>query len=100
MGKYRQRAKLVLALILVGGLSYCSYGYMSAESRLRELCAEIRPGMSFRELQDFSVQHGLHPPTNKVGMNYLVEKRTFGRYGCAVRLEDSVVKESRYNFAD
>jgi len=86
--------------MLVGMVSYCSYGYMSAEGRLRGLCAEIKPGMSLADLQAFSLQHGLRSPTNKAGINYLVETRTFGRYGCAVLIEGGIVKESKYNYAD
>lgn len=56
--------------------------------------------MSFAELQAFALQHGLRSPRRESGVNYLVETRTFGRYGCEVLLERGVVKESQYIFTD
>lgn len=96
----KRTISLLFGLVLAGGLTYCTYGYVTAESRLNALCAEISPGMSFRELEAFSARHGLRSPRNPSGVNYLVETRTFGRYGCRVLLEGGVVKKSEYTFAD
>jgi hypothetical protein len=86
-------------LLLLGGLGYYIYGFASAESRLTARCAKIKPGLSIEELRVFAVEHGLRAPRGE-GLNYLVETKTFGRYGCRVTVENKTVKESRYDFAD
>lgn len=100
MGKARRVIGMAFALLLAGSVSYCSYGFLSAESRVKGLCAEIRPGMPLSELKAFSARHGLRAPTKPSGINYLVESRSFGRYGCEVLLESGSVRTSRYLFTD
>jgi len=71
-----------------------------AEQRVRALCAEISPGMSIDSLRSFAASHGMKYPSQRSGVNYLVESRTFGRYGCRVDTENGVVKRSAFSFAD
>ena len=85
--------------LLLGGLGYYVYGFTSAQSRLTAQCAEIKPGTSIEALREFALAHGLRAPRGE-GVNYLVETKTFGRYGCRVTVENKKVKESRYDFAD
>jgi len=74
-------------------------GYATAEGRLTALCAAIKPGTSAEALREFALAHGLRAPRGE-GTNYLVEAKTFGRYGCRVVVQNQLVKESRYDFAD
>ena len=96
----RQATKTVLAVLILGSLAYCGYGYATAERRVRALCAEINPGMSIESLRSFAASHGLKYPSQDSGANYLVESRTFGRYGCRVDTERGLVKRSVFSFAD
>lgn len=89
-----------MGLALVGGVSFCSYNFMSAEGRVRGLCSEIRPGMSVAALREFAQAHGLGPSPQDPGVSYLVESKTFGRFGCRVGIEAGVVREVEYSFAD
>ena len=84
---------------MLGSIGYYVYGYVTAASRLKALCGAIQPGMSANALRDFAIMHGLRSAQGD-GVNYLVETRTFGRYGCRVMVENQVVTESRYNFSD
>jgi hypothetical protein len=86
-------------LLLLGALGYFVYGYATAERRLKGLCGNIKAGTSSEALREFALAHELRPPRGD-GINYLVETKTFGRYGCQVTVENQVVKESRYGFAD
>lgn len=95
------RAALVSAgLVLAGGISYCTYNFASAEGRVRELCSEIQPGMPGLQLREFARAHRLGPPPGESGVSYIVESKSFGRYGCKVLLEDGFVKTAEYSFAD
>jgi hypothetical protein len=99
MTKHRRISNAVAGLLLLGGLAYYAYAYATAESRVRALCVEIEPGLSLSELRSFSSEHGLGPQPHETGVSFLVERKTFGRYGCRVTIEAGVVSESKYNFA-
>lgn len=100
MAKVRRLLNISVGLALIGSVAYCVYGYGTAETRVQAVCAEIKPGMSIPELRRFAKEHGLSLPTLDSGVTFLVESRTFGRYGCEVTLESGAVRTSKYNFAD
>jgi len=100
MGKVLRTVYFVAGLALIGSIGYCAYGYGSAETRIRGLCAQFKQGMPISELRNFAMEHGLRPPTSDSGVSFLVEGRTFGRFGCKVTLEGGVVRTSEYHFAD
>lgn len=91
----------VIGVLVLAGASYVSYGFVSAEGRLKEVCGQIKPGMSVAELRAFGKKHGLGPAApGDSGVHFMAETRTFGRYGCTVILEAGIVKDAKYNFAD
>lgn len=100
MKKIRQGVKLAMLAAIAASMAYCTYGYTSAETRVKTWCAQIAPGMPLAELQSFAREHGLGPIPRDSGIRYLVESRTFGRYGCKLELDNGVVKTSTYHFAD
>ena len=52
-------------------------------------------------LTGFAQAHGMHPLPHESGVNYMVETRTFGRWGCRVELKDGVVTAPAvYSFSD
>lgn len=99
MGAAR-RVLNVLALIGLVGVGYCTYAFGTASSRVKELCARIEPGMTLSQLDAFARTNGLGPTPRNSPIVYLVETRTFGRWGCKVTLETGVVRSSEYHFAD
>ena len=101
MPKLRRILNSVFGLLLLSGISYCTYNFASAESRVKDLCSQIKPGMSVSELKAFGSEHGLGPqPRNESGISFMVESKTYGRYGCKILLEAGNVKTAEYNFAD
>jgi hypothetical protein len=99
MSTARRIVYLALGVPLIGGVGYCTYGFATAEGRVRQLCADISPGLPLATLRSFTSEHGLRSPPNS-GVSYLMEQRSFGRYGCRVTIENGVVKDSVYSFAD
>jgi hypothetical protein len=91
---------LLLGAVLVGGISYCSYNFMTAENRVRELCGRIKPTMPVAELKAFSAQHGLRPDVRDTGVSVLVESESFGRHGCRVVVNSGFVQASEYVYSD
>jgi hypothetical protein len=55
--------------------------------------------MTATELRAFALGHGLGPTPKETGINYIVETKTFGRWGCKVDMESGLVKAVTYNFA-
>ena len=91
----------VIGVLMLASASYVFYSFITAEGRLKEVCGQIKPGMPVAELRAFGKKHGLGPgATGESGVQFMVETRTFGRYGCTVILEAGIVKDAKYNFAD
>ena len=96
----RSALNVVAGGVILGGIAYIAYIFLSAENRVREACTEVKPGMTLAALRTFAEQHGMRKPTRDTGVDFLVETKTFGRFGCKVTLESGVVRKAEYNFAD
>ncbi len=86
----------VLFAILWAG-AYYTYGYLTAATRLGALCTAVKPGMTAAELHEFARHNGLIGRPGERGVVYLIEQRTFGRYGCRLVIENGVVRTSTYH---
>lgn len=100
MGRILKSTALIAGILFIGGLVYFSYLFGTAESRVRHICGEVAPGMSFSTLRTFAAANGLSRPYQESGVNFLIETKTFGRWGCKVVLETGAVKNAEFNFAD
>ena len=97
----RKLISTVFALSALFGISYSTYNFNSAEDRVKLICSNIKPGMTLDELKIFSHQNGVGPePYVESGITYIVEEKTFGRYGCKIKMKNKIVEESTYNFQD
>ncbi|MBK9625062.1 MAG: hypothetical protein IPO38_11235 [Rhodocyclaceae bacterium] len=100
MKKLRRYLLISLGIPLLG-MAYCTSNFLTAESRVRTACERITPGMSRADLAQYARTHGLAPtPTIETGTSWMVETKTYGRYGCKVLLEAGLVKQADYHFAD
>lgn len=90
----------IVGLLMAGGIVYMFFGFFTAEDRIKEVCSQIKPGMSISELGAFGAKHHLTLPHSESGVNFMVEGKTLGRFGCKVDMEAGVVKLVEYNFAD
>jgi len=100
MAPKRKIAYFAFGALVVGGVSYCTYGFASAQERVQKLCADINPGLTLSDLQRFASEQGLGRAPQIAGVNYLMENRSFGRYGCRVTIEKGAVTQSEYIFND
>ena len=98
----RQKINAVVGLALLGCLAYCSYGYLTAESRVRAACAAIPVGATLTQLIQVARAHGLTTPNGSYGnaVQTLTDTRSFGRYGCRVHMKNGAVALVEYDFAD
>ncbi len=98
MSKFNIIKNVVFALLLLAGVAWYMVNFTWAESRVKDLCRQIQPGMSLDALKAFGLQHGLGPqPTKAFGIVFMGERKTNGRYGCKIFLEAGVVKTAEYN---
>lgn len=88
------------ALLLFFGYFY--YSLATGKERVSAICNQMKPGMSFDELALLAKKHGLGPgtPRRDATLMYLAEVRSYGRHACRVELENGVVKNATYNYAD
>lgn len=100
MHPLRRRINQAALLLFAAGIFYFIFGFATAEARVKKLCLEIHSGMKLAQLQAFGHKHGLRLPQRENGTEWMVEKRTYGRYGCRVELEAGEVKHAYYEFAD
>jgi hypothetical protein len=82
------------------GISYFYYAMSTGEKRMKEVCGQIKPGMSLAQVKAHAEEHGLKAPGRDSGITYLAETKTYGRFACKVVLEAGIVKSSEYNYAD
>ncbi len=88
----------VFAALLLAGAAWYVVNFIWAESRVKALCSQIKPGMPMAELKAFGLQHGLGPqPGKEFGIVFMGERKTNGRYSCKIFLEAGVVKTAEYN---
>jgi hypothetical protein len=97
--KLRGTLNAVAGLMILASLTYCSYGYLTAEGRVKAKCASIPAGSDLSALREFANAHGLTAPSGHSEVEILVETRTFGRYGCRVYVKDGVVQSVQYEYA-
>jgi hypothetical protein len=71
VSKVSKVANLITGLLIVGSISYCSYSFGSAESRMRQTCSEI----TVVALSAFAKEHGLNLPQES-GVIFMVESKT------------------------
>ncbi len=100
MTKKRRTFASLTGLLLLGSMAYCSYNFVSAEKRIKGLCSKITQGLTIAELRMFTSKNRLGPEPKESGISFIVERKTFGRWGCKVELVNGVVVSSEYVYAD
>jgi hypothetical protein len=92
----------VIGVLLATSITYCTYGFATAEGIIKKLCSQINSGMPISELRAFSDENGLMLPRSvrNTGIAFINETRTFGRFDCMIILETGRVKNVKYNFLD
>lgn len=88
----RNMINLVGGLLMIGLVSSYFFSFSTADGRVRKLCGKVQPGMTIAELNRYAEGVGLGPPARTSGTSFLVERKTFGRYGCKVEAANGVVR--------
>ena len=100
MSDFRKLINHMAGIFFLAGIFYIGYGFATAENRVRKLCSEISAGIQFSEVAEFAATHGLSIPKNMEGPTFIVETRTFGRYGCRVVMASGYVQSVSYDSLD
>ena len=88
------RKKYIVLLIVLVPVSYLAYYYASAEYRVKKLCAEVKIGSKYYQLDALARKHGFRGIyKDKEGkVVYLVESITLGIWVCKVNMEAELAK--------
>lgn len=100
MNPIRRVLNRAFGLILLGGIAFGAWSFGGAEHRVRQVCSDIRPGMSLDELNALARDKGFNQVHKSPGVVHLAESRSFGRWGCEVAFEAGRVASARYAFMD
>ena len=100
MNAIRKAVNLGAGLLMLGGLGFCTYSLGTAESRVRQICQEIPPGIPASSLLAFAQEHGLREPKPESAVQFLAERRSVGRWSCRVEIKNGVVTKTELNGAD
>ena len=93
----RAAMNVVAGLVLLGIGAYYVTNFATANSRVKRECTKINAGMSVADLNAYAASMGLGPPARANGTSFVVESKTFGRYGCRVEAADGVVKSAKFD---
>lgn len=92
---FKQIGKAI-GILLLAYILYFFYCLATAEGRVKPLCEGIKPGMPFSDLAAISKEHGFSTPTNGPYPAVMVERKSYGRYGCMVTLDSGTVTKSEF----
>ena len=87
-------------LLLLGVVIYYVSNFVTADTRVRNLCSKVTVGMTTDNLNAYAGRVGLGPPARSSGTSFLVESKTFGRYGCRVEATDGVIRSAKYDVSN
>lgn len=97
----KKRIAATLGMMLAGVFGWYAYANVTAETRVRELCALIADTSSVEEADVLIRQVGMERgPLKPTGTRFVAEGITFGRHACKVETLDGRVTSSSYDYAD
>lgn len=99
--KLLKGALIILGVWAIAGFGLIYYGLSGAADRVKPLCESIKTGTSLEDLRPFAKENGfLYPEGQSTQeVTFLAERRSAGRYGCKLTLEQGAVKSaSIYHF--
>lgn len=84
IGEFRKLLNVTGGILVLAGLSYCSYTFVGAEVRAPSFCNQIKSGMAVEQLRQVALLDGIAPAPKESGTSFIVETKTYGRYGSKV----------------
>ncbi len=93
---WRRWLLLLLLAPSVGMFGYRHLKILTAESRVREACAELTPGMSVEGIAKFADTHGMFPPDKYSNGYFIGDKATSNWYNCHLEIRDGVLRSAAY----
>lgn len=90
----------LFGLPIVLAIIFFSYFNFTGEDRMRAICRQVKPGMTWAQLNQFVLDNRLNGSGADKGVSFLGDSRSYGRHTCKVTMEAGAVKAAEYNFAD
>ena len=90
----------VLSILAVAAIGYVGWTFIHAEGRVGALCKQMTPGLSMDALRAFAKANDLGPQAVHTGTNYLMDGKSFGRFGCKVEVDSAGVVSSEFSKSD
>lgn len=101
MTPLRKGLVILFGFPVILSAGFFTYFLTTGEDRMKAVCAEVTPDMSYAQLKDFALDKKLTAPYKEdAPVVILADSRSYGRHACKVELDAGVVKRATYVFAD
>lgn len=96
----RKRIGVVLGLLLVAGLGWVVWPFITSPDQMQKFCSSLAANTSVTKIQAQAVQHGYRVSSLIEGRAFVHEPRSFGRVTCDLQFGSNGLVTSVYSFSD
>lgn len=96
----RKRFGIVLGPLLLTGLGWVVWPFMTSPGQMQSFCSSLAAGTSVAQVQAQARQHGYRVSSLVEGRAFVHEPRSFGRFACDVQFGADVLVSSVHSLND
>lgn len=96
----RKRIGVVLGLLLLAGIGWIVWPFMTSPSQMQNFCSSLVVGISVAQVQAQAAQHGYRVSSLVEGRAFVHEPASFGRFTCDLQFGPGGLVSSAYSFND
>lgn len=97
---HRKRISGVVGLVLMIGLGWIVWPFMTSPSEIEGFCKSLAAGTSIAQVQAQAAQRGYRISSLVEGRAFVHEPQSFGRYTCNLQFSSAGLVSSVYSFND
>jgi hypothetical protein len=96
----RKRIGVVFGVLLLAGLGWLFWPFVSGPGQMESFCSSLAPGTSITQVQDQAAQHGYRISSLIEGRAFVHDSGSFGRFTCNLEFGSDGLVSSIYSFND
>lgn len=96
----RKRIGIVLGLLLLAGIGWIVWPFMTSPGQMQNFCSSLVVGTSVAQAQAQAAQHGYRVSSLVEGRAFVHGPGSFGRFTCDLQFGSDALVSSAYSFND
>jgi hypothetical protein len=96
----RRRLGVLLGVMLLAGLSWFFWPFVSGPGQMQTFCSSLEAGTSFAQVKEEAAQHGYRVSSLIEGRAFVHDSGSFGRFTCNLEFGSEGLVSSVYSFND